>query len=370
MVLMKKKLTSAIIASCLAAGLCFSSGAADGDISVSLNGEKLAFDVLPVIDEGRTLVPFRAIFEALGCAVSYSPRKDGNFVNAMKGEKYLSLKIGSDEMQVGGKTVKLDAAPRIENGRTLVPLRAVSESLNLKVDWDGETKTVSISEKAGQYKIKPGHMTRIVSDRDGTPLINFDCAYPIIEGETDFIRQINSEYFVMAESFIKNIAADTEGDAAALRTAMGDTFRPQEFNLSYDVMLNRNNMISIRMTDYRNYNGAHPSTNYYSRTFQMVLEKELALTDVLDVDPEKVNETVNNAFSGFIAELGKEGDASEVAANIKNQSGNVSWYLNDDALVLYFNQYQVGAYALGTPTATVPYTGPDGIVKIDLSKAQ
>lgn len=102
----------------------------------------------------------------------------------------------------------------------------------------------------------------------------------------------------------------------------------------------------------------------------MVLEKELALTDVLDADPEKVNETVNNAFSGFIAELSKDGDASEVAANIKNQSGNVSWYLNDDALVLYFNQYEVGAYALGTPTATVPYTGPDGIVKIDLSKAQ
>ena len=98
-----------------------------------------------MIDEGRTLVPFRAIFEALGCAVSYSPRKDGNFVNAMKGEKYLSLKIGSDEMQVGGKTVKLDAAPRIENGRTLVPLRAVSESLNLKVDWDGETKTITIN---------------------------------------------------------------------------------------------------------------------------------------------------------------------------------------------------------------------------------
>ena len=174
----------------------------------------------------------------------------------------------------------------------------------------------------------------------------------------------------MADDFVNDIAEALEKDAADLRTAMGDNFRPQEFNLSYDVMLNRNNMISIRMTDYKNMNGAHPSTNYYSRTFQMVLEKELALTDVLDADPEKVNETVNNAFSGFIAELSKDGDASEVAANIKNQSGNVSWYLNDDALVLYFNQYQVGAYALGTPTATVPYTGPDGIVKIDLSKAQ
>ncbi len=367
---MKKKLASSLITSCLLAGLCFPTFAADGDITVKVNGENLAFDTLPVIEEGRTLVPFRAIFEALGCAVNYSPQKDGNYVNAMKGEKYLSLKIGSDEMQVGGETVKLDAAPKIENGRTLVPLRAVSESLNLKVDWDGETKTVSISENEGQHKIKPGHITKIISDSDGTPLINFDCAYPIIEGETDFIKQINSEYLAMAESFIKDIAADTESDAAALRTAMGDIFRPQEFNLSYEVMLNRNDMISIRMTDYRNYNGAHPSTNYYSRTFQTVLEKELALTDVLDADPEKVNETVTNAFSGFIAELSKDGDASEVAANIKNQSGNVSWYLNDSNLVLYFNQYEVGAYALGTPTATVPYTGPDGIVKIDLSRAQ
>ena len=370
MVFMKKKLASSLIASCLLAGLCFKAFAADGDITVKVNGENLTFDTMPVIEEGRTLVPFRAIFEALGCAVNYSPRKDGNYVNAMKGEKYLSLKIGSDEMQVGGETVKLDAAPKLENGRTLVPLRAVSESLNLKVDWDNETKTISISENEGQYKIKPGHMTRIVKDSDGTPLINFDCAYPIIEGGTDFIKKINSEYLAMADDFVNDIADVLEKDAAGLRIAMGDNFRPQEFNLSYDVMLNRNNMISIRMTDYKNLNGAHPSTNYYSRTFQMVLEKELALTDVLDADPEKVNETVNNAFSGFIEELSKDGGASEVAANIKNKSGSVSWYLNDSNLVLYFNQYEVGAYAIGTPTAKIPYTGPDGIVKIDLSRAQ
>ena len=53
-------------------------------------------------------------------------------------------------------------------------------------------------------------MTRIVSDRDGTPLINFDCAYPIIEGETDFIKQINSEYLSMADDFVNDIARSEE----------------------------------------------------------------------------------------------------------------------------------------------------------------
>ena len=364
MVLMKKKLTSALIVSCLAAGLCATAGAADGDIAVKLNGEALKFDVAPVIKEGRTLVPFRTIFEALGCSVSYSPQKDGNFINAMKGGKYIGLEIGSNEMTVGGASVKLEVAPKIENGRTLVPLRAISEGLDLKVEWDGETNTVSITEKEGQYKIKAGHLSKIVSDTDGTPLINLDAAYPIIEGETDFVKQINKEYYDMAYEAVYDIADEISKDAGSLRIAMGDNFRPMEVSLSYEVMLNRNNMISIRMTNYAYFNGAHPSTTYRSRTFQMILEKELSLADVLDTDYDKACEIVSGAFGDYLKEIDDYGD---IALNIKNKASNVSWYLTDDALMLYFNQYEVGPYAIGAPEAKIPYTGPSGTVKIDLS---
>lgn len=60
-----------------------------------------------------------------------------------------TLKIGSQEMIVQGKTTVLDVAPRVENGRTLVPLRAISEALGAEVTWDEQTQTVTVISRQG-----------------------------------------------------------------------------------------------------------------------------------------------------------------------------------------------------------------------------
>jgi hypothetical protein len=56
----------------------------------------------------------------------------------------IELKIGQKKALVNGKTVELDVAPKIENGRTLVPIRFISEALGCDVDWDSLTRTVYI----------------------------------------------------------------------------------------------------------------------------------------------------------------------------------------------------------------------------------
>ena len=62
------------------------------------------------------------------------------------------LEIGSNEMTVNDKKVSLDTAPVITDDRTLVPLRAVSEALDCNVDWNGDTKTVTIApHKYNEY---------------------------------------------------------------------------------------------------------------------------------------------------------------------------------------------------------------------------
>ena len=64
----------------------------------------------------------------------------------------ISLEIGSNEMTVNDEKVSLDTAPVIIDDRTLVPLRAVSEALDCNVDWDGDTKTVAIApHKYNEY---------------------------------------------------------------------------------------------------------------------------------------------------------------------------------------------------------------------------
>jgi hypothetical protein len=112
-------------------------------ISVSMNSEPIAFDVAPIMENDRVLVPFRAIFEAFGADVRWE--ESTNTVTATKDETSISLQIGNNQMTVNGKVVTLDVPPQIISDRTLVPIRAVSEGLGANVEWDDENKTVVIT---------------------------------------------------------------------------------------------------------------------------------------------------------------------------------------------------------------------------------
>ncbi|WP_162142521.1 copper amine oxidase N-terminal domain-containing protein [Aneurinibacillus terranovensis] len=111
-------------------------------INITINGSKLALDQAPVITGGRTEVPMRSIFEALGAKIDWDAKT--NTVVAVKGNKVVAFKVGSDIATVNGKKVKLEQKSRILNKRTMVPLRFVSESLGARVDWNGATRTIGI----------------------------------------------------------------------------------------------------------------------------------------------------------------------------------------------------------------------------------
>ena len=111
-------------------------------ICVSVNGKTVPFDQPPVLENGRTLVPLRAIFEALGASVEWDAV--AQTVRSVKGNNQISLQIGSATMYVNGTPKTLDVAAKIINGRTLVPVRAVSEAFGGKVEWDQYSQTVVI----------------------------------------------------------------------------------------------------------------------------------------------------------------------------------------------------------------------------------
>lgn len=127
-------------------------------ITILLNGEKLSFDVDPYIKEGRTLVPFRAILEALGAEVIWNPTERS--VTAKSESREIYLKIGDTVTTVNGSEVIIDVPAEITNSRTFVPLRFVSENLGATVLWDGTTRTVSIDYKTnianGTSIVEPG----------------------------------------------------------------------------------------------------------------------------------------------------------------------------------------------------------------------
>ncbi|MBO4898287.1 MAG: RICIN domain-containing protein [Clostridia bacterium] len=124
-----------------------------GAVSVVIDKKPVVFDQPPIIQNGRTLVPLRAIFEALGAEVSWN--NDTKTVKATKGNKIIKITIGYNKLYVSGRTVELDVPAQIESGRTLVPVRAISEAFGCNVSWNGDTKTVNIDTSAIEYVPTP-----------------------------------------------------------------------------------------------------------------------------------------------------------------------------------------------------------------------
>ena len=145
-----KKIISIILA--LTAVMSGCTTLAEEKIKVTLDGQAMDFDVAPIIQNDRVLVPMRAIFEELHCSVDYTDIDGRQIITAKNDGNTISLEIGSNEMTVNDEKVSLDTAPVIIDDRTLVPLRAVSEALDCNVDWNGDTKTVTIApHKYNEY---------------------------------------------------------------------------------------------------------------------------------------------------------------------------------------------------------------------------
>ena len=118
------------------------------EIMVKIDDKTVEFDVSPMIQNGRTLVPMRKIFEELGCEVEWLA--DVQTIIAVKNNLIIALQIGKNkviltDIETNSTTVtELEVSPVIYNSRTFVPVRAISDCLGYKVNWDGGIQTVFI----------------------------------------------------------------------------------------------------------------------------------------------------------------------------------------------------------------------------------
>ncbi len=115
----------------------------EDDISIVFNGEKVYTDVSPVIINGRTLVPARSVFEKAGATVFWDDAL--RRVTVVSKEHIINLVIDKTLASVNGTDKLLDTPPLIINGRTLVPVRFISEALGFDVQWDDKNRAVLIS---------------------------------------------------------------------------------------------------------------------------------------------------------------------------------------------------------------------------------
>ena len=141
-----------IVAVVLAAVQLAASGsvlAQNQKVTVRLNGTELSLPAEPFIENDRTLVPLRGVFESVGANVLWDQDTQSIFIskNMDDGMKAIVMQIGNADVFVGEEKRTLDTAPQIVGDSTFVPLRFVIDELGETVEWDQNTYTVDITTK-------------------------------------------------------------------------------------------------------------------------------------------------------------------------------------------------------------------------------
>jgi hypothetical protein len=113
-------------------------------VKLYVNGTEPTFEVAPMISNGSTLVPFRAISESLQAKVTWN--EEERSVTVVRNTVTVKLLIDSKIAYVNGVEKTLEVPATIVEGSTVVPARFISEALNAIVNWDAESKSVVIYE--------------------------------------------------------------------------------------------------------------------------------------------------------------------------------------------------------------------------------
>ena len=216
----------------------------NNSIVVTLDGSPIQFEQPPIIENGRTLVPLRAIFEALGATVEWDNAT--RTVVAIKENTTIIMQINNNTMQKNSQPIELEVAPVIFNGTTLVPTRAVAESFGVNVTWDGDTRTVilntsqPINRTITDYELYPGipdfgkfaniePNEIITSTNNNNILINYRLSLsPNMRDEYENMF-LKSGYYVVDRSVVDGIIGSTLSNNEIL---IAMTFKDNSFNIS------------------------------------------------------------------------------------------------------------------------------------------
>lgn len=117
-------------------------GAEEFEVQVTFSGTPVQFEVPPLVRQGRTFVPVRFVLERIGAQLEWNG--ESRQVTIVLGDRKVGLTIDSPVVSVEGQSKEIDVAPFIYRDRTMVPLRFIAETFDFSVHYNDQTRTVSL----------------------------------------------------------------------------------------------------------------------------------------------------------------------------------------------------------------------------------
>lgn len=145
-----KALLCAALSAAMLVGAGIAAHAEEDVVSVMLNNEKVEFDQNPIILDGTTLVPIRAVFEKAGAVVTWD--QDAKTATLTKDNYTVKITLGDSVLYKNGEAVPLSVSALMYNDRILIPVRAIGEAMDFKITWDGFHSTVHVATDGTNYR--------------------------------------------------------------------------------------------------------------------------------------------------------------------------------------------------------------------------
>ncbi len=252
---------------------------------MEVNGTDIEIDLgrgtKPMIVDGRTLVPIRAIIEAFGGTVGWEESSQSVLLQ-MEGDT-IQMGIGGTVAYFNGKAENLDVAPAIYNERTMLPIRFVAEGFNLGVAWDDATKTVYIIRNRFDAE-EEAYLNRVVPAYTGNPYAVVNNNKPLFE-----------EYEIISGSFEYYSTLDELGRCDVAFSSVAEDLMPTEeresissvkptgwVNNRYDIvsggyLYNRCHLIGFQLTgENANKRNLITGTRYLNTEGMLPFENQVA----------------------------------------------------------------------------------------------
>ena len=326
------------------------------------------FDQPPIIKDDRTLVPMRRIFEALDAEVFWD--EPSQTVMAVQGTDVILFRIGEAGLYKNGELAYTMAVPaQIVNDRTLVPLRAVAESLGAGVAWDGIEYIIDITSSGDvphvpTHPIDPdqeasvqetplsgGYHSRVAA-QDGTVVLNAELKCDEVSSGkgADVINEaMANETFGQGQGFLQ--AYTDQAKQAYQKNPKG--FRPYYYMGTYTLMREEKGYASF-LAAVSCYDGGEESVRYFSHTYDLSTEKEVGLSQLVSDSREDLKALWKASFAAMID--ADPGSFYKDAANrLERNIDQVDFYLTEDGIVFYLSPGIIAPPETGAVSFAIAY---------------